>query len=56
MKRKLIGCLAGAVTGFFLGGSFGIVGFGGGIAGTIPFALIGGYAGWRIGSWLDGRR
>ena len=51
-RNKVIGMAVGAVIGLVFGGSLGIVGFGGGIAGTVPFAVLGGYLGWKVGSWL----
>ena len=55
MKRKVVGCLVGAVVGLLFGGTIGIAGFGGAIAGTVPFTILGGYVGWKVGYWLDRR-
>ena len=49
MSRQKIMMVIGAIIGAFVGSSIGIVGFGGGIAGTIPMAILGGYVGWRVG-------
>ena len=49
MKRQNIMMVIGALIGAFVGSSIGIVGFGGGIAGTIPIAILGGYVGYRVG-------
>ena len=41
--------IIGALIGAFVGSSIGIVALGGGIAGTIPIAILGGYVGYRVG-------
>lgn len=51
MKFRLIGTSIGGIAG----SSFGIAGFGGAIAGTIPFAIIGFFIGWFLDSkWITG--
>jgi hypothetical protein len=47
-KRQRIIIIVGAIVGAFFGSSIGIAGFGGGIAGTIPLAILGGYIGYRF--------
>jgi len=49
MKRQNIFIIIGALIGAFVGSSIGIVALGGGIAGTIPIAILGGYVGYRVG-------
>ena len=56
MKYKIVGCVVGGVAGAFFGSSFGIVGFGDGMAGTIPLALICGVLGAGVGSWIARRK
>ncbi len=53
-KAKLYCAVGGAALGGWLGSSIGIVGYGSGIAGTIPLAVVGGYAGYRLGSLFPG--
>lgn len=47
-KIRLVLICAGAICGGIVGSGFGIAGFFGAIAGTIPLAIIGAYIGWRI--------
>ena len=52
----VLSVIIGFVAGAFIGSSFGIAGFGGAIAGTIPFGFLGAYAGYRIGKlWIEKR-
>lgn len=47
--------VVGFVIGAFIGSSFGIAGFGGAIAGTIPFGLLGAYIGYRFSQRRKGK-
>ena len=51
-KKRWFTVMVIAVVFAVFGSSIGIVGFGGGIAGTIPGGLFGAYAGYRLGNYI----